>query len=143
VFGGIGGEGCKDARRDIRTFHQIITLAAFEDAVYLKPRRNGPYYFNYLDNACPKDSLPDRVFTHGDLRMGNIKVQKLNKWTIVGILDWEFSSVYPGYWEVIKATTLLTPWTNSDWYNYLKTYTLPGYHDERCRDRILDPQIDS
>jgi aminoglycoside phosphotransferase (APT) family kinase protein len=144
AFGGVEGEGCKDARRDVRTFHQITTLDGFEKAIYFKPRSNSPYYCKYLDNACAKASSIDRVFTHGDLRKANIMVQKqLDKWMIVGIVDWEFSGIYPGYWEVIKATSLLTPWTKSDWYNYLQTYALPGYHSEWCRDRLLNQQIDS
>ena len=40
------------------------------------------------------------VFTHGDLDPRNILVEEGH---VTGIVDWEQSGWYPGYWEYVKA----------------------------------------
>lgn len=39
-------------------------------------------------------------FIHGDLRLQNTIV---NDGSVSGIVDWEFSGLYPEYWEFSKA----------------------------------------
>lgn len=40
------------------------------------------------------------MFTHGDLDPRNILVEEGH---VIGIVDWEQSGWYPGYWEYVKA----------------------------------------
>lgn len=67
ALGGVGGEGCKDARRSIR----ICTRAIFSNEDFWK--------FQYLNRtSLRKTTQPlqasQYVFTHGDLRTSNIIV---------------------------------------------------------------------
>ncbi|EGU81735.1 hypothetical protein FOXB_07742 [Fusarium oxysporum f. sp. conglutinans Fo5176] len=49
------------------------------------------------------------VFTHADLNLRNILVDKVTRldgtrgWAVSGIVDWENSGFYPEYWDCIKA----------------------------------------
>jgi thiamine kinase-like enzyme len=65
------------------------------------------YYWNVLPTALRTDSTP--LFTHNDFQRKNIIVQD-----DVGlvIIDWEFASWYPMYWEYSTAT-----WGNGGWYD--------------------------
>ncbi|OJJ89571.1 uncharacterized protein ASPGLDRAFT_264381 [Aspergillus glaucus CBS 516.65] len=54
------------------------------------------------------------IFTHGDLRLANIKVKDGH---VTGILDWEFSGWYPEYCEFAKALHIWK-WRN-DWTDYM------------------------
>ncbi|KIH94165.1 hypothetical protein SPBR_06160 [Sporothrix brasiliensis 5110] len=65
----------------------------------------------------------DIVLTHKDLSPRNILVRGA---TVVAILDWEFSGLFPEYWEYCKA--LWCPGWNNAWI-------------KEGVDRILDPYL--
>lgn len=65
------------------------------------------YYRNVLPTALRIDSTP--FLTHNDLQRKNIMVQDDDGLVII---DWEFASWYPMYWEYSTVT-----WSNSGWYD--------------------------
>ncbi|KAF4460299.1 Phosphotransferase enzyme family [Fusarium albosuccineum] len=56
------------------------------------------------------------VFTHNDFQRKNIMIQEDG--TVV-IIDWEFASWYPTYWEYSSATWANSGW-NDDWHDYVR-----------------------
>ncbi|KAF4976150.1 hypothetical protein FZEAL_7169 [Fusarium zealandicum] len=71
------------------------------------------YHQNGLPTALHSDSAP--VFTHNDFQRKNIMVQDDGA---VVIIDWEFASWYPIYWEYSTATRAKGVW-NGDWHDYV------------------------
>ncbi|SPJ73848.1 uncharacterized protein FTOL_03578 [Fusarium torulosum] len=65
------------------------------------------YYQDVLPTALRIDSTP--AFTHNDFQRKNIMVQDDGGLVII---DWEFASWYPMYWEYSTAT-----WANGGWYD--------------------------
>ncbi|KAM0235338.1 hypothetical protein ACHAP5_009733 [Fusarium lateritium] len=72
------------------------------------------YYQHVLPTALQSDSTP--VFTHNDFQRKNVMVQDDGG---LFIIDWEFASWYPMYWEYSTAT-----WANGGWYD--------DWHDYVC-----------
>ncbi|KAI8710904.1 APH domain-containing protein [Fusarium sp. LHS14.1] len=143
-LGGIGGEGCKDLRRGIRTnADPIMNDNEFQDFIFSGSKTASSSYIGFLRSMMPK--TPTKiVFTHGDVRPANIMVERVNgdAWKVVCIIDWEASGHYPEYWEGIKATNNLTPHDNSDWYQYLPSVISPNtYAAHWLVDRVWDPSM--
>ncbi|KAF5020272.1 hypothetical protein F66182_7706 [Fusarium sp. NRRL 66182] len=72
------------------------------------------YYQEVLPTALYSNNPP--VFTHNDFQRKNIIVQ--DDGTLV-IIDWEFASWYPIYWEYSTATWANGGW-NDDWHDYVR-----------------------
>jgi len=145
-LGGVQGEGCKDMRRNIRVSSEpIMTPKEFEDFIFSKPRFGSPVYINFLRSFSPSvQTVPNCVFTHGDVRPANIKVEQNEDggWKVVGIIDWESSGFYPAYWESLKITNNLSTIEGSDWYMYLPKCVSPLQCPTRwLLDRVWDQHI--
>ncbi|KAM0537119.1 hypothetical protein ACHAO7_012288 [Fusarium culmorum] len=72
------------------------------------------YYQHVLPTVLHSNKAP--VFTHNDFQRKNIMVQ--DDGTIV-IVDWEFSSWLPVYWEYSNAMFANSGWRD-DWDEYLR-----------------------
>lgn len=135
---------CRDLRRGQRVSQEPIwTVQEFENFVFSSPSRSEPLCLQAL-----QDLLPNRrhrvVFTHGDLRPGNILVKPgyHGNWVVTGILDWETSGFYPEYWEAIKATDNLAVLHEYTWFKLLPKPIAPRtYAREWLVDRILDDHV--
>ncbi|KAK8002565.1 hypothetical protein PG989_002284 [Apiospora arundinis] len=78
------------------------------------------YYQHVLPTALRGDGSP--VFTHNDFQRKNVMVQPDGTPVII---DWEFASWYPAYWEYSTATWANGGW-NDDWHDYVRVI-LDGY----------------
>ncbi|KAK7413102.1 hypothetical protein QQX98_008050 [Neonectria punicea] len=72
------------------------------------------YYQYVLPTVLRGDGTP--IFTHNDLQRKNIIIQDNG---VLVIIDWEFASWYPTYWEYSTATFANGCW-NDDWHDYLR-----------------------
>ncbi|KAJ7672547.1 kinase-like domain-containing protein [Mycena polygramma] len=64
-------------------------------------------------------ALPDTAgicFTHTDLHDANIIVSPTTS-KVIGIIDWQESGWYPGYWEYVKASCMADP--ARCWHSYV------------------------
>lgn len=140
ALGGVGGDGCKDQRRYLRTSTKPITTdEEFQD--FILSGSSASVSFNRLISDLVPESTVKIVFTHGDVRPANIMVQQDEgkSWRVVSIVDWEMSGFYPDYWECIKATNNLTPAESTDWYQFLPDPISPStYSITWLVDRLLD-----
>lgn len=90
------GEACSDPR--IRDGNPI---GPFEDEASFSQ------YLRHPDDPARRGH--QIVFTHADLNLRNILVDKVTRldgtrgWAISGIVDWENSGFYPEYWDCTKA----------------------------------------
>ncbi|KAF2110426.1 kinase-like domain-containing protein [Lophiotrema nucula] len=73
------------------------------------------------------------VFTHADLNMKNILVDKRGK--IAGIVDWECAGWYPEYWEYTKAH--FTVRVSIRWLADVIHQVFPTYNDELQVENML------
>ena len=142
-IGKVGGQ-CEDIRRGSRISHQAITdTEEFDEFIFSGATRATQTYLRFLRDFVPSSSA-QCVFTHGDIKPGNIIVDQdtdLN-WEIVAIVDWENSGFYPAYWESIKMTNNLTPCDDDDWYLHLpKAFSPHQYPVRWLLDRVLDMSL--
>ncbi|KAH6626061.1 kinase-like domain-containing protein [Chaetomium sp. MPI-SDFR-AT-0129] len=72
------------------------------------------YYQHVLPTFLRGNGSP--VFTHNDFQRKNVMVQPDGA---VVIIDWEFASWYPTYWEYSTATFANGGW-NDDWHDYVR-----------------------
>jgi hypothetical protein len=145
-LGGVQGEGCKDARRNIRVSSTpIMTPEDFEDFIFSKPNFGSPVYLKFLKSFSPSDQpVQGCIFTHGDIRPANIKIKQNEdgSWKVLGIMDWESSGFYPAYWESLKITNNLSTIERSDWYLYLPKCVSPFQYPTRwLLDRVWDQHV--
>lgn len=90
------GQACKDPR--IRDGNPI---GPFEDEASFSQ------YLRHPDDPARRGH--QIVFTHADLNLRNILVDKVTRldgtrgWAVSGIVDWENSGFYPEYWDCTKA----------------------------------------
>ncbi|KAH9222631.1 hypothetical protein DL95DRAFT_505685 [Leptodontidium sp. 2 PMI_412] len=145
-LGGVQGEGCKDARRNIRASSTpIMSPKEFEDFIFSNPNCGSSVYLKFLRSFCPSDQpVPECVLTHGDIRPANIKVTQNEdgNWKVLGRMDWEYSGFYPTYWESCKATNNLSSIEGSDWYLYLPRCISPLQCPKRwLLDRVWDLHV--
>lgn len=132
-LGGIAGEGCKDLRRHVRrTWSPIYTVAEYDNFLFSKVRFGSETYIDLLRSLAPSGA-GERCLSHGDLRPDNIIVQqdKEGFYTISGLIDWEFSGIYPSHYESVKATNCLGTNETSDWYSYLPPCISPSRQPQR------------
>lgn len=56
-----------------------------------------------------------------DIRPDNIMVQMVegNRCVVTGLIDWDYSSFYPEYYESVRCTHCLAPNETNDWYLFL------------------------
>jgi hypothetical protein len=58
---------------------------------------------------------------------------------VAAFIGWETSGFCPEYWEAIKATNLLTPRDNCDWYKFITKSVSPSQYDIHWLvDRLWD-----
>lgn len=138
-LGGIESGVCSDLRRTRHiSTKSIMSVEEFEDFVF-HGSTNNTLYTRLLRSLMPKST--DVVFTHGDIRPANIMVKRDGRgvWRITALIDWELSGYYPDYWEAIKATNLLTPRDNFDWYEFIpKLISSSQYATPWLVDRLWD-----
>ena len=125
-LGSVGTEGVRDRHRGIYRSDQVITkVADFDNWKFSLSKFSTDRYIKFLRSFLP--SVVDSVFTHGDLRPDNIRVD-LNgsgNYSVTGIIDWEDSGFYPDYHESTKTTNTLDSDEKSDWYEYLPPCVAP------------------
>ncbi|OBR12949.1 Phosphotransferase enzyme family protein [Colletotrichum higginsianum IMI 349063] len=90
----------------------IIQMHSLDTGERMAPKTR--YYRHVLPTVLRSSSPP--VFTHNDFQRKNIMVQPDG--TLV-IIDWEFASWYPTYWEYSTATFANGGW-NDDWHDYVR-----------------------
>lgn len=84
---------------------------------------------------------PGSVFTYGELRPGNIMVDKdeNGQYFVTGIIDWEFSGFYPEYQESVSMTRYTRFGMDDDWRLYLPEIVAPHRHPFRFLfDQLMD-----
>jgi aminoglycoside phosphotransferase (APT) family kinase protein len=144
-FGKVEGGRCEDARRGMRTSDEAVTnTEQFEDFVFSGATRATSTYVQFLRDFTPTPPA-ECVFTHGDIKPGNIIVEQSESldWKIVAIVDWESSGFYPSYWESIKMTNNLSSMDDDDWYLYLPEPFSPHQHPVAwLLDRVLDRSLE-
>lgn len=142
-FGGVAGEGCKDARRHLRRSNKPIkTTTEFEEFLFSSSRPGGLVFVQLLQQLSPHlHSTPRVVFTHGDIRPDNITVEIINHnhCVVTGILDWEYSGFYPDYYEAVRCTNCLASYEDNDWFLFLPECISPSrYSHWWLLDRVRE-----
>lgn len=109
-LGGVGGEGCRDLRRTLRSSSEsIMDAKQFEDWVFNGSKTVSPIYRDFLCDLLGEAGSVRCVFTHGDIRPANIMVNMEDgMWRVMAIIDWGSSGFYPEWWESVKMTNKLT-----------------------------------
>jgi aminoglycoside phosphotransferase (APT) family kinase protein len=132
--GGVGGEGCKDIRRHLRHSSTLImTRSQFDDFLSNRSTPGGDVFRERLrrlspstDDSGTSNLAPRVVFTHGNLAPDNIVVEATDSgYAITGLLDWEYSGFYPEWYESVRFTYYLSPYSNDDWFLYLPDCVSP------------------
>ena len=145
ALGGVKGEGCKDARRSIKTCTRaIFSNADFWDFQYSEAPVGSPVYLTLLGKITRPLQASRCVFTHGDLRTSNIIVRagEDGSYDISGIVDWEMSGFYPEDFECTKITNNLATNETSDWYLFLPPCVSPKKYPSRwLADFAWDKQV--
>ncbi|KAI5863992.1 kinase-like domain-containing protein [Durotheca rogersii] len=126
-FGNIaGGPPLDDMFSATRGAHVVKTSFAAEDelidyiirvySLYLGERaaHKTRYYQHVLPTVLRGNGSP--VFRHNDFQRKNIMIQPDETPVII---DWEFASWYPTYWEYSTATFANGGW-NDDWHDYVR-----------------------
>ncbi len=109
-IGGVAGEAAWEIRcnNEVRKFSKpISTLLGFQRyfaALADWDLAKWPY-MQLLHSVVPPPE-PGSVFTHGELRPGNIMVDEdeNGRYFVTRIIDWEFSGFYPEYQERFSMT---------------------------------------
>lgn len=140
-----GSKQCKDLRRNLRVSSTAISdesgfndfLTTSDDTSEEDMRQRMLRSFLRTDHQI--------VFTHADLHPRNIMVSisggpdpKGGTVKVTGILDWEMSGWYPGYWEYVKALqTVGMNDSTSDWWAYLPTDAIGSWPGEYAIDIMI------
>ncbi|KAM0415782.1 hypothetical protein ACHAPT_013243 [Fusarium lateritium] len=90
----------------------IIRVYSFQTSERMAHKAR--YYRHILPTVLRGDGIP--VFTHNDFQRKNVIVQDDGGPVII---DWEFASWYPTYWEYSTATFANSRW-NDDWHEYVR-----------------------
>ena len=133
LWGRCDGQGCVDQRRRDRHAEDPITNAdQFKDFYFSKPLYGSKAWIKFLRNLY---DLPDAnqssnecVFTHGDLRLANIRVIRNEDGSckLSGVIDWELSGWYPDWWESVKLTNCIGPSEKKNWLLYIPSNIAPS-----------------
>ncbi|KAM0288946.1 hypothetical protein ACHAO9_006454 [Fusarium lateritium] len=112
----------KDIKSSFETVDQLVEwfLRIYTTETGERMAHKARYYQNVLPAALRSDSTP--VFTHNDFQRKNVMVQDDGG---LFIIDWEFASWYPMYWEYSTATWANGGWYD-DWHDYVRI-TLDNY----------------
>ncbi|KAF2115203.1 kinase-like domain-containing protein [Lophiotrema nucula] len=126
-FGNIdGGPPLDDMFSATQGAHEVKTSFATEDGlidciirIYFletgeRMANKTRYYRHVLPTVLRSNKFP--VFTHNDFQRKNIIIQPNGTPVII---DWEFASWYPTYWEYSTATFCNGGW-NDDWHEYVR-----------------------
>lgn len=133
-LGGVGGEGCKDVRRNTkRSNRPIYTSEEFWEFQYSGAYCRSQIYLRFLRNLSRPFQSSKCVFTHGDVHPTNIMVQRNDgsEYNISGLIDWEKSGFYPEDFECTKITNCLATDETDDWYLNLPSCISPATHPLR------------
>ncbi|KAF2473270.1 uncharacterized protein BDR25DRAFT_341390 [Lindgomyces ingoldianus] len=87
----------------------------------------------------PHSARHDIVFTHADLNLRNILVDRNGK--ISGIVDWECAGWFPEYWEYSKMH--FTVRHTARWIADVVDQVFPGYRDELYVEDMLSSMAPS
>jgi hypothetical protein len=143
---------CKDARRRVREAKETITTEdQFNQFICREDNRSESPWIRMIRSSLKNDHKA--VFTHGDLHPRNIIVNLEDmpqglSWTaaeiktrnikITGLLDWEFSGIYPEHWEYIKALNTIGPKDPmQDWIDYLPIRSIGTWPQEFAIDTLI------
>lgn len=134
TLGGVCGEGAKELRVDeCALFKGITTIEEFEDLQFSARHHGSTTYVKLLRSFLAHDNstlMHGSVFTHGDIRTGNIMVNQdpdsSGQYVVTGIIDWEDSGFYPPYYECTVLTRTLSLVDEDDWYLYLPESVSPS-----------------
>ncbi|SMR62099.1 unnamed protein product [Zymoseptoria tritici ST99CH_1E4] len=144
-LGGVGGQGCKDFRRHIRTSDApIYSTEQLWNFMYGNARRKDTVYGKFLRKQTFPPRKQNIVFIHGDFRPANIMVDHSDEANIriTGLIDWEMSGFYPEDMECIKATNNLSSLDCDEWYLHLPELIDPRHHLESWyADLMWDPYV--
>lgn len=124
MLGGVCGEGAKELRvNECALFKGITTTKEFSDLRFSARHYGSNTYamlLRWLLGHENSDIQRGSVFTHGDVRTGNIMVTKdpnINgHYIFTGVIDWEDSGFYPPYYECTNLTRTLSLMDEDDWY---------------------------
>ncbi len=133
-LGGVGGEGCKDVRRNTKRCNRpLYTARQFWEFQYSEPHCRSQIYLQFLRNLTRPHQSGKCVFTHGDVHPLNIMVERNNsgEYHITGLVDWERSGFYPEDFECTKITNCLATDEINDWYLYLPACISPMTYNSR------------
>ncbi|KAF5244720.1 hypothetical protein FAUST_2237 [Fusarium austroamericanum] len=108
--------GVKNVTSPIATEEELINsfVRIFDLETGAWSNHKAKYYQHVLPTVLQSNNGP--VFTHNDFQRKNIIVQ--DDGTVV-IIDWEFSSWLPVYWEYSNAMFANSGWRD-DWDEYLR-----------------------
>ncbi|KAM0555137.1 hypothetical protein ACHAPJ_006488 [Fusarium lateritium] len=115
VFTGTQG-GLDDIRSSFMTEEELINsvIRIYSLETGDRTAHKVQYYQHVLPTVLQSKEAP--VFTHNDLQRKNIIVQNDG---ILVIVDWEYASWYPNYWEYSTAMFANGGWRD-DWGEYLR-----------------------
>ncbi|OOG00559.1 hypothetical protein ASPCADRAFT_38968 [Aspergillus carbonarius ITEM 5010] len=139
ALGGVGGEGVKEMRvAECSVFKGIMTATGFSNLQF-SPRHHGSNtYVKFLRSLLEHDRSmweQDLVFTHGDIRPDNIIVRQSTDnnsgYIISGIIDWEYSGFYPGFYECTTLTRTMSVVDEDEWFLYLPDSISPSHFPVR------------
>lgn len=133
-LGGVGGEGCKDVRRNTKRCNKpLYTGRQFWEFQYSEAHCRSKIYLQFLRDLTRPLQSSKCVFTHGDVHPLNIMVDRNNsgEYHISGLVDWERSGFYPEDFECTKITNCLATDETNDWYLYLPACISPARYSSR------------
>lgn len=129
VLGGVNGEGVKNEFMFTQGIRGTVnTVAQFEDLQFSESCGATTSWITFLRSFLPPPT-EGLVFTHGDIKMANIMVKKIDDgfYTLSGVIDWETSGFYPESFEASKLW-VLTMHSEEDWFAYLPPCISPARH---------------
>ncbi|KAK6079541.1 phosphotransferase enzyme family protein [Seiridium cupressi] len=109
-------QGVHEVKKSVETEEELINhiIRIYSLETGERTAHKTRYYQHVLPNVLRSNGSP--TFTHNDFQRKNVMVQPDG--TLV-IIDWEFSSWYPAYWEYSSATFANGGWYD-DWHDYVR-----------------------
>ncbi|KAI0380643.1 kinase-like domain-containing protein [Hypomontagnella monticulosa] len=105
-----------DFKRSFRTENELVNwiLRMYSCAKGERADSKTQYYRRFLPTILRTDGIS--VFTHNDFHRKNVMVKPDGG---LVILDWEYASWLPKYWEYSTATFANVGWSD-DWHNWVR-----------------------
>lgn len=144
-IGGVAGEaaweirGTGEVRKSPKPISTSLEFHKYSTALADWDLAESPYMVLLHSTVPPPE--PGSVFTHGELRTGNIMVDKdeNGQYLVTGIIDWEFSGFYPEYQESVSMTRYTRFGMDDDWCLYLPDVVAPQRNPLRFLfDQLMD-----